>query len=643
MRSFALLPLFALALALPVRAEDAPDDDYTTRVTAGKDQYLAKGNMVRATWEFREAMRLAPSKIQAYRAMGACLVKRGGADREKGGPDRERGIFYLHEALRRAKDDALTHYWLGIAYTNDKKPGLAFHHFSIAKATLKLSDFPDEKNYRIACDTVNKWLPEAEKAGGGKFDASAAGPVAKVLLEYPANLYGDSSQATQASVAAGQALVKELLLAQAWDSEGRVIDPAKVTLKWSCSAGLVQKDGLFFAGDKPGKESVFVADESGKCTASAAIVVLGPAVKLVIVPESATVAQNQRQPFEVRAVDAAGNTVIVSSLKWSVSQGAGLARETTAQDAEGLFEPHRNSYDAPEGAAAGSVKVTATESGSGLTASATVTIEKRKMDKLQSRAKAVSWENLSLEDALKKAAQVNKPLLIEITAGWCPFCKKFEEGPLSDDRVGAALKDWLAVQVDADQHPELVERFGVDDLPMIALVSPRGSLAGGFGNNLEPTGTDPRTTTEAFLKALAEGKANAPKVDEEETRRLGETKDAGKMDSLARWYWDKKRWKDAEKWAREAMKTDAGRADAMVPFVVFAQISYGEYEAALKDLDAFLGAHPDASSAAQLGYYKGLAYVRQKMDDKAKAVFAEVQKKWPTSVWARKAAQAAKK
>lgn len=636
MRSFALLPLFVLALAFPVRAEEAPDDDYTTRVTAGKDQYLAKGNIYRATWEFREAMRLAPGKIQAYRGMGACLVKRGG-------PDRERGIFYLHEALRRSKDDALTHYWLGIAYTNEKKAGLARHHFMIAKATLKLSDFPDEKNFKVANDTIDKWLPEAEKAGGAKFDVTAVGPVAKVLLEYPANLYGETSQITHACVPAGQALVKELLLAQAWDADGRVIDPAKVTLKWSCSAGLIQRDGEILAGEKPGRETVFVSDEGGKFTASAVVIVLGPAVKLVLAPESATVAQNQRQPFEVRAVDAAGNTVLVPSLKWTVSQGAGLARETTSQDAEGLFEPHRNSYDAPEGAAAGSVKVTVSDADRGLTASATVTIEKRKMDKLQSRAKAVSWENLSLEDALKKAAQVNKPLLIEITASWCPFCRKFEEGPLSDDRVGAALKDWLAVQVDADQHPELVERFGVDDLPMVALVTPRGSLAGGFGNNLEPTGTDPRTTTEAFLKALTEGKANAPKVDDDETRRLGETKDAGKMESLARWYWDKKRWKDAEKWAREAMKADDKRADAMVPFVVFAQISYGEYEAAMKDLDAFLGAHPDSASAAQLGYYKGLAFVRQKMDDKARAVFAEVQKKWPTSVWARKAAQASKK
>lgn len=642
MRLTSLACVMALVLALPVRAEDAPDDDYMTRVQAGRDQYLLKNNIYRATREFREAMRLAPDRHLAFRGLGACLVKRGGAD-ARGAADRERGIFLLVEALKRAKDDPLTHYWLGIAYSNHKKAGLAWHHFSIAKSTLKKSDFPDEKAWKVAVDTIDRLMPEAERAGGAKFDAAAAGPVAKVILEYAANLYGDMSQITGSSVPAGQALVKELLLVQAWDGDGRVLDPAKTPLKWTCSPGLLQKDGLFFAGDKPGKEQVFVSDEGGKVTASVTVTVLGPAVKLAIVPESATIAQNQGQPFEVKGLDAAGNTVLVPALAWKVSAGSGLARPETSQDAENLLDPHRNSYDAPEGAEPGTVKVSVSTPDGALTASATVTVEKRRMDKLQSRAKAVAWENLSLDEALRKAAQVNKPLLVEITASWCPFCRKFEEGPLSDEKVGAALKDWLAVQVDADQHPELVERFGVDDLPMVALLTPRGSMAGGFGNNMEPNGTDPRTTTDAFIKALADARSNVPRVDEDETRRLGEQKDAAKMESLARWYWDKKRWKDAEKWARDAMAADDKRGDAMAPFVVFSQLSYGEYDAALKDLEAFLSAHPQSAAAAQLLYYKGLALVRQKQEDKAAAVFAEVQKKWPTSVWARKAAKAGKK
>ncbi|KAF0240914.1 MAG: thiol-disulfide interchange like [Planctomycetota bacterium] len=634
MRRFALLPLLALSFVLPSRAEEAPDDDYAMRVAAGKDQYLNKGNMYRATWEFREAMRLAPEKIEAYRGMGMCLVKRG---------DRERGIFYLHESRRRKPDDGLTHFWLGIAYTNDQRSGLALHHLKLAKGILKATHFPDEKAWKAACDTMDKWLPAAEKAGGAKFDASNVGPPARLMLEYAANLYGDSSQLNNASVAAGQGLVKDLILVQAWDSDWRVIDPAKVELKWSCSPGLTARDGSFFAGDKPGKETVFASDAGGRFTASASVTVLGPAVKLLLVPETATIAQNQRQPFEVRAVDAAGNSVLAPSLQWTVSEGAGLARPATEQDAEGLFEPHRNSYEAPEGATAGSVKVSVASADGALKAVATVTIEKRKMDKLQSRAKAVSWENLTLDEAMKKAALTNKPLLVEITAGWCPFCKKFEEGPLSDERVGAALKDWLAVQVDADQHPELVERYSVDDLPMIALLSPRGSLAGGFGNNLEPLGIDPRTTTDAFLKALVAGKDNAPKIDEEETRRLTEPKDAAKMEALARWFWDKKRWKEAEKWAREAILADAKRGDGMEPFVVWSMMSFGQYDEALKEADTYLAAHADSTAAAQLTFYRGMAFLRQKMDDKARAVFADVQKKWPTSVWARKAAQAGKK
>ncbi|MCE9584004.1 MAG: thioredoxin family protein [Planctomycetes bacterium] len=635
MRRIAVLPLLlALTAVLPARAEDSSDDDYAVRVAAGKDQYLKKGNIYRATWEFREAMRLQPASVPAYRAMGACLVKRG---------DRERGIFYLQEGRRRSPNDAMTQYWLGMGYSNDKRMGLAKYHLEIAKTSLKPSDFPDEAGFQSAMKNVDNLLANATRAEPGKFDGAAAGAPVKLLFEYAANLYGDVTQLTGASVEAGQPLVKELLLVQAWDVDGRFVDPAKLQLTWSCSAGLTANDGGFVAGDKPGKETITVTDTGSKLSATASVVVLGPAVKLALTPETATLSQNQRQPLEARAVDAAGNTVVVPLLRWSLSDGAGLSREKTEQDAESLFEPHRNSFEAPENAAAGSVKIAVNSADGKLKAVITIAIEKRKMDKLQSRAKAVTWENLTLEKAMEKAAQTGKPLLVEITASWCPFCKRFEEGPLSEPKVGEALKDWLAVQVDADQHPELVERYGVDDLPMVALLSPKGSLAGGFGNNLEPTGTDPRTTTDAFLKALGEAKANAPKVDADEAVKVGEAKDAGKMEALARWLWDKKRWADAEKWAREAIKADVKRGEALEAVVVQSAMSFGRHEEAIKEAQGYLAAHPDSTVAAQLTYLCGLCWLRSKQDDKAKAVFAEVQKKWPASVWARKAAQASKK
>ena len=43
----------AFLLTLPAFAQDAPDDDYTTRVEAGKAAYLQHGNLRRAVWEFR--------------------------------------------------------------------------------------------------------------------------------------------------------------------------------------------------------------------------------------------------------------------------------------------------------------------------------------------------------------------------------------------------------------------------------------------------------------------------------------------------------------------------------------------------------------------------------------------------------------
>ncbi|MBI2920338.1 MAG: thioredoxin family protein [Planctomycetes bacterium] len=631
-----------LLLALPAFPQDASDDDYTQRVEAGKAAYLQHGNLQRATYEFREAMRQGPGRVEAWRAQGAVFVK---------ARDPERGIFYLNEALRRSPDNALSHYWMGMAQTNARRPWLAKHHLEKAKAGLKASDFPTEAGFQSAMKSIDELIVRADRDGAGKFDPAAVKPPARILLEYAANLYGDPAKLKGASVETGGELLKDLLLVQLYDADGRLLDNSKFTLEWGCSSGLVKKDGAILGGDKPGKEMLTVSETGSKLMERQEIVVLGPAARIEVTPSGATIAQNQRLQLEARAVDAAGNALPTPPLTWSVSPPKspearglpGLLAADTRPALDRPWEPHHNSYEPPADNAHAAVDVAVECAAPKLSVTVKITIEKRRMDKLQSRAKAVTWESGSLDDALRTAAAQKKPLLVEITAGWCPFCSRFEEGPLSQTKVGDALKDWLAVQIDADAHPELVERYGVVDLPMVALLSPRGTLVGAFGNNMEPNGTDPRTTTDAFLKALEDAKRAWQGTDAEEDRRVSEARDAGKMASLARWYYQKVRWQDAEKWAREAIKADAGLTDELMPYVTWSLMSHGKLEEARKEIEGYLAARPDGKAAAQLTYQLGLALVRLKDEEKGKKVFAEVQKKWPTSVWARKAAQAARR
>ncbi|NUN50356.1 MAG: thioredoxin family protein [Candidatus Brocadiae bacterium] len=627
----ALLLLFAI---LPLRAEDAGGDDYQERVNAGKSQFLEKGNLRRATHEFREAMRARPDRVEAWRAMGACLVKKG---------DRVRGNFYLHEALRRRPQDGLTHYWLGLSFTNDRKHGPAWYHLKQALARMEASDFQDAASFQGAVKTAEKYLAEADKGGGAAFDAGATGKPALLQLEYVANLYGPPTDLRGAAVACGDDILGELLLVQAWDAEGRVIPGAALTLEWSVTPGLALDAGKISAGPKPGRETVTVTDRGSGLAAKVDLTLLGPAVKLVLTPESAVVAQRQAQPFEVNALDAAGNTVLIPRLEWTADGGGTLTRAETAQTPDSLFEPHRNAWEVPEGAATGQARITVASPDGTLKASAKVIVEKRRGDALQGRARAVTWENLSLQEALKKAAQSGKMVFVEITASWCPFCKKFEEGPLSDDRVGAALKDWLAVQIDADKHPELVERYGVTDLPVAALLTPRGTLVGMFGNNMEPEGIDPRTTTDPLLKALADARLAGPKADTDEDRRLAEAKDPVKKSGLARWYFQKVRWTDAERWAREAMKEQAGLAEEMMPIAVRASMSEGRNEEAVREIEGYVKANPKSAAAAELTYRMGQALFRLKQEARGRAAFEAVQANWPASSWARKAAQALKR
>ncbi len=87
-------------------------------------------------------------------------------------------------------------------------------------------------------------------------------------------------------------------------------------------------------------------------------------------------------------------------------------------------------------------------------------------------AQEVQWSH-DIDDALKQSAATGKPVLMEFTAKWCAFCRKMEVTTFADPDVATHIhQNFIPVQIDADQHKDLVKQLQIKGLPAILVVGP---------------------------------------------------------------------------------------------------------------------------------------------------------------------------
>ena len=110
------------------------------------------------------------------------------------------------------------------------------------------------------------------------------------------------------------------------------------------------------------------------------------------------------------------------------------------------------------------------------------------------RAAEIRWRVWS-PTAFERARAEHKPVLLSLAAVWCHWCHVLDETTLSDPRVIALLnRDFIAVRADADQRPDVEQRYILGGWPTVAFLDEDGEILDG--------GT--YVPTENFL-AMAEG------------------------------------------------------------------------------------------------------------------------------------------
>lgn len=114
------------------------------------------------------------------------------------------------------------------------------------------------------------------------------------------------------------------------------------------------------------------------------------------------------------------------------------------------------------------------------------------------------WKH-DFTDAAKEAKQAARPLLIHFGAAWCPPCRQMEKDVLHHADVRDVLaRQFVAVMIDSDQHPDLISQFEIKSLPTDVIIAPDGVVV------LKAEGGRDRKTYLAQLRHVLEQLAPQP-------------------------------------------------------------------------------------------------------------------------------------
>ncbi len=113
--------------------------------------------------------------------------------------------------------------------------------------------------------------------------------------------------------------------------------------------------------------------------------------------------------------------------------------------------------------------------------------------------------------AIRRARLSGRPLLVVFGASWCQNCRELD-GHLAHHDLRDDLERFERVRLDTDRHGRLADRFGVEEIPHLAIVGRDGDVRG------SRTGTPSVEQLAAFL-ATAHDREPSSAATVEQLRR----------------------------------------------------------------------------------------------------------------------------
>ncbi len=98
---------------------------------------------------------------------------------------------------------------------------------------------------------------------------------------------------------------------------------------------------------------------------------------------------------------------------------------------------------------------------------------------IEAPASGIAWRS-NFEAAMAEARETNTPLLVDFSASWCPPCQVMKHEVWPDLRVREAIEGRyipVIMDVDAPANQPVAQRFEIQAVPTILVVSPSGEVA----------------------------------------------------------------------------------------------------------------------------------------------------------------------
>src|SRR5688572_16494609 len=97
------------------------------------------------------------------------------------------------------------------------------------------------------------------------------------------------------------------------------------------------------------------------------------------------------------------------------------------------------------------------------------------VSKLFASKELVPWRS-DLAAAREEGRRANKPVFAYFTAEWCGPCQSMKGTTWADADVETALRDFIPVKIDIDQHKDLAEAYAIDAVPTFAVLDEEGRV-----------------------------------------------------------------------------------------------------------------------------------------------------------------------
>jgi thiol:disulfide interchange protein len=80
----------------------------------------------------------------------------------------------------------------------------------------------------------------------------------------------------------------------------------------------------------------------------------------------------------------------------------------------------------------------------------------------------------SMDEALQQAAKKDRPIMIDVYADWCVWCKRLDSDTYANKDVVAKSGSFVDLKLDADANRSIVTQYKIGGLPTVLFLDAKG-------------------------------------------------------------------------------------------------------------------------------------------------------------------------